>query len=71
MNSRRRFLKNSARAGGVALPGAAGLNRVSPWIWRAPLPLDPNTGYWAPSQPSLNPKLAEDLAVNVAVVGAD
>jgi len=69
MNSRRRFLKNSAWAGGAALLGAAGLNRVSPWIWRAPLPLEPNTGYWARSQPPLNPKLAEDLAVDVTVVG--
>ncbi len=69
MNSRRRFLKNSAWAGGAAVLGAAGLNRVSPWIWRAPLSLEPNTGYWAGSQPPLNPKLADNLKVDVAVVG--
>ncbi len=69
MSSRRRFLKSSAWAGGAALLGAAGLNEVSPWIWRAPLPLEPNLGYWARSQPPLNPRLAEDLAVDVAVVG--
>ncbi len=34
MNSRRRFFKYSAWAGGAALLGAAGLNEVSPWIWR-------------------------------------
>ncbi|MGO8829503.1 MAG: NAD(P)/FAD-dependent oxidoreductase [Steroidobacteraceae bacterium] len=69
MNSRRRFIKNSAWAGGAAVLGAAGLNGVSPWIWRAPLPIEPNLGYWARSQPPLNPKLAEDLKVDVAVVG--
>jgi gamma-glutamylputrescine oxidase len=67
--SRRRFLKNSAWAAGGVVLGAVGLDRVSPWIWRAPLPLEPNGSYWARSQPPLNPKLTEDLAVDVAVVG--
>ena len=69
ISSRRRFLKNSAWAGGAALLGAAGLERVSPWIWREPLPLEPNGSYWARSQPPQNPKLTEDLTVDVAVLG--
>jgi gamma-glutamylputrescine oxidase len=69
ITSRRRFLKNSAWAAGGAVLGAVGLDRVSPWIWRAPLPLEPNGSYWAGSQPPLNPKLTEDLTVDVAVVG--
>ncbi len=67
--SRRRFLKNSALAGGATLLGAVGLDRVSPWIWREPLPLEPNGSYWARSQPPQNPMLTEDLTVDVAVVG--
>ena len=69
MNSRRRFLKNSAWAGGAAVLGAVSLDRVSPRIWHAPLSLEPNLGYWARSQPPLNPKLTDDLKVDVAVVG--
>ncbi|HUE11891.1 MAG TPA: FAD-binding oxidoreductase, partial [Steroidobacteraceae bacterium] len=69
ITSRRRFLKNSAWAAGGAVLGAVGLDRVSPWIWRAPLPLEPNGSYWARSQPPLNPKLTEDLTVDVAVLG--
>jgi gamma-glutamylputrescine oxidase len=68
-SSRRRFLKNSAWAGGAAIVGAAGLNRISPWIWRESLPLEPNGSFWAGSQPPQNPKLAEDLIVDVVVLG--
>ena len=67
--SRRRFLKNSAWAGGAAVVGAAGLDRISPWIWREPLPLEPNGSFWAISQPPQNPPLTEDLDVDVAVLG--
>ena len=68
-SSRRRFLKTSAWAGGAALVGSVGLDRLSPWIWREPLPLEPNRSYWALSQPPLNPPLSEDLEVDVAVLG--
>ena len=67
--SRRRFLKNSALAGGSVLLGAGGLNVISPWIWREPLPLDQNRSYWARSQPPQNPPLTQDLQVDVAVLG--
>jgi gamma-glutamylputrescine oxidase len=66
---RRRFLKNSALVGGGALLGGAGLNAISPMIWREPLPLEPNRSYWARSQPPQNPALAADLDVDVAVLG--
>src|ERR1700690_65049 len=69
MSSRRRFLKNSAWAGGAAILGAAGLDRLSPWIWRESLPLEPNGSFWARSQPPQNPKVAEDLTVDIAVLG--
>lgn len=68
-STRRRFLKNAAYAGGGALLGAAGLNQISPWIWREPLPFEPNRSFWARSQPPRNPPLTDDLNVDVAVVG--
>jgi gamma-glutamylputrescine oxidase len=67
--SRRRFLKNAAYGGGGVLLGASGLNWMSPLIWRRPLPLEPNTSYWARSQPPRNAALAENLVVDVAIVG--
>ncbi len=68
--SRRRFLKKAAFAGGGALLGAAGLNQISPRIWHEPLEVDPNRSYWARSQPRQNPPLTDDIAVDVAVLGA-
>jgi gamma-glutamylputrescine oxidase len=69
LESRRRFLRNSAYAGGGALLGAAGLNAISPLIWHEPLPIDSNRSYWARAQPPRNSKLEQDLAVDVAIVG--
>lgn len=67
--SRRRFLKTAALGGGGVLLGTGGLNAISPWIWREPLAIDTNRSYWARSQPPLNPLLANDLTVDVAVIG--
>ena len=66
---RRRFLKTVALGGGGALAAAAGLNALSPSLWRRPLALDPNLSYWARSQPAENPSLAEDRTVDVAIIG--
>ena len=67
--SRRQFLKNAAYAGGGVLVGAGALNWISPLIWHERLPLDANRSFWARSQPSRNAKLAEDLQVDVAIIG--
>jgi glycine/D-amino acid oxidase-like deaminating enzyme len=67
--SRRAFLKNSALAGGGVLLGSAGLNWVSPMVWREPLRIDENASFWARSQAPKNPALDKDLAVDVAVLG--
>jgi gamma-glutamylputrescine oxidase len=67
--SRRRFLKTAAFGGGGVLLGAGGLNAIAPRIWREPLALDPNRSYWVRSQPPQNQKLAEDLTVDVAIIG--
>jgi len=67
--SRRAFLKNSALAGGGVLLGSAGLNWVSPLVWREPLWIDENASFWARSQAPKNPALDKDLSVDVAVLG--
>ncbi len=69
VEGRRRFLKSSLYAGGGALLGAAGLNGISPLIWRESLPVDGNRSYWARAQPPRNAKLQKDLVVDVAIVG--
>jgi gamma-glutamylputrescine oxidase len=68
-SSRRRFLKQAAFAGGGALLGGVGLNRISPCIWRDPLVFEPNRSYWGRIRPPQNPQLTEDIAVDVAVLG--
>jgi gamma-glutamylputrescine oxidase len=73
ISSRRRFLKNAAKntacVGGGVLLGAAAVNQAAPRIWPESLDLEPNRGYWARSQTAPNPALADDLTVDVAVIG--
>ena len=69
LSSRRRFLKKFAFAGGGALLGAAGLNEISPRIWREPMEFELNHSHWARSQPPQNQPLTNDIAVDVAVLG--
>jgi gamma-glutamylputrescine oxidase len=68
-SSRRRFLKKAALAGGGGVLGAAGLNQISPRIWREPMVFEPNRSYWARSQPPQNPPLTDNISVDVAVLG--
>jgi gamma-glutamylputrescine oxidase len=67
--NRRRFLKNAALLGSGAVLGAAAVNQAAPRIWPESRELEPNLGYWARSQPAPLPALADDLTVDVAVVG--
>lgn len=69
LSSRRRFLKKAALASGGALLGTAGLNQISPRIWREPMVVEANHSYWARSQPPQNPPLTNDIAVDVAILG--
>jgi gamma-glutamylputrescine oxidase len=68
-SSRRRFLKKAALAGGGAVLGAAGLNQITPMIWREPIVFEPNKSYWARIQPLQNPPLTDNITVDVAVLG--
>lgn len=68
-SSRRRFLKKAALAGGGGILGAAGLNQISPRIWREPMVFEPNQSYWARTQPPQNPPLTDNISVDVAVLG--
>lgn len=68
-SSRRHFLKKAALAGGGAVLGAAGLNQISPLIWREPIVFEPNRSYWARTQLRQNPPLTDNITVDVAVLG--
>jgi glycine/D-amino acid oxidase-like deaminating enzyme len=68
-SNRRRFLKKAALAGSGGILGAAGLNQISPRIWREPMVFELNRSYWARSQPPQNPPLTENISVDVAVLG--
>jgi gamma-glutamylputrescine oxidase len=66
---RRSFLKNAALAGAGVAAGAVTLNEVSPAIWREETFFGANQSYWAKSQVAPNAALAEDLEVDVAIIG--
>jgi gamma-glutamylputrescine oxidase len=68
-SSRRCFLKTAALAGGGAALSVAGLNEISPKIWREPIVFEPNQSYWARSQPLQNPPLKENITADVVVLG--
>jgi gamma-glutamylputrescine oxidase len=68
-SNRRSFLKTSAIAGVGIAAGAVALNEISPRIWRQETYFQPNLSYWAQSQATANPALAEDLEVDVAIIG--
>jgi len=68
-SNRRRFLKQTVLASGGTLLGGAGLNQISPAIWREPMVFAPNRSYWARSQPQQNPPLKENISVDVAILG--
>lgn len=67
--TRRRFLKGAALAGGGVILGAAGLNQISPKIWRESMEFEPNRSYWARNKSSQNPPLTNHISVDVAVLG--
>src|SRR5271163_3436310 len=66
---RRSFLKNAALAGAGVAAGAVTLNEVSPAIWREETHFGANQSYWAKSQTTPTAALAEDLEVDVAIIG--
>ena len=68
-SNRRSFLKNSAFAGAGLATGTIALNELSPRIWREEMFFEANHSYWARSQSTQNPALAENLEVDVAIIG--
>ena len=68
-SNRRSFLKNTALAGAGLAAGCVALNKISPRIWHETPYFQPNHSYWARSQSAPNPALAEDLEVDVAIIG--
>jgi glycine/D-amino acid oxidase-like deaminating enzyme len=68
-SNRRSFLKTSAIAGAGIAAGAVALNEISPRIWPEEIYFQPNHSYWAQSQATPNPALAENLEADVAIIG--
>jgi gamma-glutamylputrescine oxidase len=63
--SRRDFLKIAGAAAGAVIAAEV----VTPLVVPEKLEFDENVGLWAPSQPPKNPALAEDIEVDVAIIG--
>lgn len=64
--SRRNFLKLAGlSAGGVALAGTGAIALMD----EQPAIFEPNNGFWALAQPPANPPLAQNIQVDVAVIG--
>jgi len=67
--SRRDFLKITGAAAGVAVVTTVAAEVVTPLIYPEKLEFDENVSLWAPAQPLKNPALAEDIEVDVAIIG--
>jgi gamma-glutamylputrescine oxidase len=67
--SRRQFLRKSALAGGGLLLGAAGLNEAAPQVWPQTPVFETNHSYWAQAASPPTPALAQDIEVDVAILG--
>ena len=63
--SRRDFLKIAGAAAGTVIAAEV----ITPVILPEKLAFDENDSLWAPAQPSKNPALAEDIEVDVAIIG--
>jgi gamma-glutamylputrescine oxidase len=67
--SRRRFLKQSAYAGGGLIFGATALNEAAPRLWPETPVFETNRSYWAEAASAPNPPLTQDLDLDVAILG--
>src|SRR5580700_6552997 len=67
--NRRSFLKSAALTGAGAAIGVEALDELSPRIWPEETAFQPNDSYWAKSAASVNPALAENVDVDVAIIG--
>jgi gamma-glutamylputrescine oxidase len=67
--NRRSFLKSAALTGAGAAVGVQALDQLSPRIWPEETVFEPNHSYWAKSAASVNSALAENMDVDVAIIG--
>jgi glycine/D-amino acid oxidase-like deaminating enzyme len=63
--SRRDFLKIAGAAAGTVIAAEV----FTPVLFPEKLEFDENVSLWTPAQPSKNPALAEDIEVDVAIIG--
>jgi gamma-glutamylputrescine oxidase len=67
--NRRSFLKSAALTSAGVAGGVVGLDELSPRIWPEETVFEPNHSYWAKSTVSVNAALAENMEVDVAIIG--
>jgi len=67
--NRRKLLTSAATASVGALAVAGGVNVMSPILLPEKLALEENRSYWSRALPAPNPPLAQDLEVDVTVIG--
>jgi gamma-glutamylputrescine oxidase len=66
---RRKFLKTSLYSLGSVAAATAGSAAVVPLVWRETMCFDPNTSFWARTQTPAAPPLAENMRVDMAIIG--
>ena len=67
--NRRSFLKSAAFTGAGAAIGVQALEELSPRIWPEERAFQSNDSYWVKSAASVNSPLAENVDVDVAIIG--
>jgi gamma-glutamylputrescine oxidase len=67
--TRRSFLKGCAVSTGALAAAAVGAEVVTPLVLKEKMEFDENESLWALDKPPVSPALAEDIEVDVAIVG--
>jgi gamma-glutamylputrescine oxidase len=66
---RRKFLKTSLYSLGGVAAATAGSAVVTPLVYRETMCFDPNTSFWALAHAQETPPLAENIRVDMAIIG--
>ena len=68
-NLRQRLIKGSAKAAAGMMAATAAATAITPLVLKEKLVFDSNSSLWAKDQPPKNPPLADDINVDVAIIG--
>jgi gamma-glutamylputrescine oxidase len=68
-NLRQRLIKGSAKAATGMMAATVAATAITPLVLKEKLVFDSNSSLWAKDQPPKNPPLADDINVDVAIIG--